>query len=362
MVRLTLERMADGGIHDQLGGGFCRYSVDAEWTIPHFEKMLYDNGPLVALYADLARVTGDARHAEVAHGIVGWLTREMRAPDGAFYSSLDADSEGEEGKFYVWTRDEVRAAVAPEEFAVAAPHYGLDRPPNFEGHAWNLRVAVPLADVAARLAIPLAVADRAARGGEGGAPRGARIARAARARRQDPDVVERARDRGTRPRRARARRARVDRSRGERGRRAAPHGVARRPAPRDAQGRARAPQRLSRRPRVPARGAPRAHAGAVSRRRTTRGRARSPTCCWSRFEDAGARRLLLHEPRPRAALSPDQARPRQRDAVGERRRRSRADRARPPVRRSRATSRRASARCGCSRRRSRNRPGATRRC
>src|SRR5258705_2022586 len=130
VARVTLERMADGGIHDQLGGGFCRYSVDAEWTIPHFEKMLYDNGPLVALYADLGRVTGEARFAEVARGIVGWLTREMRAPDGAFYSSLDADSEGEEGKFYVWTRDEIRAAVVPEDYAVAAIHYGLDGAPN----------------------------------------------------------------------------------------------------------------------------------------------------------------------------------------------------------------------------------------
>ncbi len=158
VARVTLERMAEGGIHDQLGGGFCRYSVDAEWTIPHFEKMLYDNGPLVALYADLARVTGDARPAEVARGIVSWLTREMRAPDGAFHSSLDADSEGEEGKFYVWTRDEVKAALAPEAYAVAAPHYGLDGEPNFEGHAWNLRVAVPLTDVAARLQIPHGVA------------------------------------------------------------------------------------------------------------------------------------------------------------------------------------------------------------
>jgi hypothetical protein len=158
VARLTLERMADGGIHDQLGGGFCRYSVDAEWTIPHFEKMLYDNGPLVALYADLARVTGEARPAEVARGIVSWLTREMRAPDGAFHSSLDADSEGEEGKFYVWTRDEVKAAISPEDDAVAAPHYGLDGAPNFEGRAWNLRIAVPLAEVAARLGIPPAIA------------------------------------------------------------------------------------------------------------------------------------------------------------------------------------------------------------
>ena len=155
IVRTTLDHMADGGIHDQLGGGFCRYSVDAQWTIPHFEKMLYDNGPLLALYADLARVTGERRHADVARDIVGWLVREMRAPDGAFYSSLDADSEGEEGRFYVWTPDEARALASPDEWAVAAPYWGLDAPPNFEGHAWNLRVTQPLERVAERLAICL---------------------------------------------------------------------------------------------------------------------------------------------------------------------------------------------------------------
>ena len=158
VVRVTLERMADGGIHDQLGGGFCRYSVDGEWTIPHFEKMLYDNGPLLGLYADLARLTGDPRGGDVARGIVGWMTREMRAGDGAFFSSLDADSEGEEGKFYVWSRDEVRSLLAPDLYAVAAPHYALDGAPNFEGHAWNLRVGVPLPEVAARLSLPFAEA------------------------------------------------------------------------------------------------------------------------------------------------------------------------------------------------------------
>jgi hypothetical protein len=155
MAELTLRKMADGGIHDQLGGGFCRYSVDVEWTIPHFEKMLYDNGPLLGLYADLARITGNARYAEVARGIVNWLTREMRAPDGAFFSSLDADSEGEEGRFYVWSRDEVARLLPPDDYAVAAPHYGLDRPPNFEDHAWNLRVTVPLAEIAAQLGVSL---------------------------------------------------------------------------------------------------------------------------------------------------------------------------------------------------------------
>jgi len=164
VVRVTLERMADGGIHDQLAGGFCRYSVDAEWSIPHFEKMLYDNGPLLGLYADAARLTGVARFADVARGIAGWMTREMRAPDGAFFSSLDADSEGEEGRFYVWSRDEVRTLLAPDDYAVAAVHYGLDGPPNFEGHAWHLRVAVPLEAVASRLGLDVpAAAERLAR-------------------------------------------------------------------------------------------------------------------------------------------------------------------------------------------------------
>jgi len=155
IVRTSLARMADGGIHDQLGGGFCRYSVDAQWTIPHFEKMLYDNGPLLGLYADAARAVGEARFADVARGIVDWLSREMRDGEGAFYSSLDADSEGEEGKFYVWSADEARALVKPEDWAVAAAHFGLDRPPNFEGHAWHLRVVAPLEDVAAQLVLPV---------------------------------------------------------------------------------------------------------------------------------------------------------------------------------------------------------------
>jgi len=148
IVRTTLARMADGGIHDQLGGGFCRYSVDAQWSIPHFEKMLYDNGPLLGLYADFARATGDVASAGVAQDIVDWLVHEMRAPDGAFYSSIDADSEGHEGKFYVWAAADVQARLPPDVWAVAAPYFGLDRAPNFEGSAWNLRVTVPLERVA----------------------------------------------------------------------------------------------------------------------------------------------------------------------------------------------------------------------
>ena len=145
---LTLRRMCEGGIYDQLGGGFCRYSVDAHWTIPHFEKMLYDNGPLLALLADAWRVAGEPRFARCAEQTAGWIMREMQSPEGGYYSSLDADSEHEEGKFYVWDRDEVRALLPSAEYAALAQHYGLDGPPNFEGKHWHLRVAAPFADQA----------------------------------------------------------------------------------------------------------------------------------------------------------------------------------------------------------------------
>jgi uncharacterized protein YyaL (SSP411 family) len=164
VVATSLAHMAAGGICDQLGGGFCRYSVDAQWSIPHFEKMLYDNAALLALYADASRALDDPAFAGVAKSIAGWLVREMRAPDGAFYSSLDADSEGVEGKYYVWTKDEVRAVLSDDEWAVAAPYYGLEGPPNFEQHAWNLRFVVPVSDLAARLnASPADVEARLAR-------------------------------------------------------------------------------------------------------------------------------------------------------------------------------------------------------
>ncbi len=142
----TLRRMAAGGIHDQLGGGFCRYSVDERWEIPHFEKMLYDNGPLLGLYADAWALTGENDFRRVAEGIVDWLQREMTAADGCFYAALDADSEGEEGKFYVWDRAEVTRLLTPKESALAGRHWGLDRRPNFEGRHWHLKVATPLTD------------------------------------------------------------------------------------------------------------------------------------------------------------------------------------------------------------------------
>jgi len=154
-VVLTLGKMAEGGIYDQLGGGFCRYSVDASWTIPHFEKMLYDNGPLLSLYADAWALTGRPLFKRVVEETAAWIEREMQSPEGGYYSTLDADSEGHEGKFYVWTPAEVQSLLDPDEYAVAASHFGLDGPPNFEGTHWHLRVARDLAAVADRIGRPL---------------------------------------------------------------------------------------------------------------------------------------------------------------------------------------------------------------
>ena len=153
MSGLTLRRMGDGGINDQLAGGFCRYSVDEYWMIPHFEKMLYDNGGLLAVYADAYVATGDALYCKVAADTADWVRREMQSPEGGYYSSLDADSEGHEGKFYVWNRDEVRSALTAEEYAAFAPRYGLDREPNFEGQ-WHLHVFRSVEDIASTLGRP----------------------------------------------------------------------------------------------------------------------------------------------------------------------------------------------------------------
>jgi len=144
IAHTTLKRMCEGGIYDQLGGGFSRYSVDAQWMIPHFEKMLYDNGPLLSLLADAWLVTGERLYARCAEETAGWIMREMQSPEGGYYSSLDADSEHEEGKFYVWSRDEEQSALTGEEYAVLSPHFGLDQPPNFENRHWHLHVARPV--------------------------------------------------------------------------------------------------------------------------------------------------------------------------------------------------------------------------
>ncbi|MEE1613088.1 thioredoxin domain-containing protein [Microvirga sp. CF3016] len=131
---LTLERMALGGIHDHLGGGFARYSVDERWLVPHFEKMLYDNAQLLELFALAYAETGRALFRDAATGIVAWLEREMTTPEGAFASSLDADSEGEEGRFYVWSVPEIREVLGDEDAAFFARVYDISPEGNFEGH------------------------------------------------------------------------------------------------------------------------------------------------------------------------------------------------------------------------------------
>ena len=147
MATLSLTHMAEGGLFDQLGGGFCRYSVDARWEIPHFEKMLYDNALLLGLYAEAAAATGERLFTETVERTVQWLLRELRDAGGALYSSLDADSEGHEGRFYVWQSDTVQQALTPQEYALFAPRFGLDGPANFEG-AWHLCVRSSLDAIA----------------------------------------------------------------------------------------------------------------------------------------------------------------------------------------------------------------------
>jgi uncharacterized protein YyaL (SSP411 family) len=160
MARLTLSRMRDRGLADHLGGGFFRYCVDARWEIPHFEKMLYDNALLLPLYARASALFDESAFAATTNTCAEWLARELQAPDGGLWSSYDADSEGEEGRYYVWQADDVRAALDAGEYALIEPYYGLDRAPNFEDHAWHLVVQHPLADVAMDLGIDIDEARR----------------------------------------------------------------------------------------------------------------------------------------------------------------------------------------------------------
>jgi len=141
MARVTLLAMAHGGIYDQLGGGFCRYAVDERWLIPHFEKMLYDNGLLLGLYAQAYAHTQEGVFRRVALETARWTMREMQAPAGGYYSALDADSEGHEGKFYVWSREEVGALLDEQAYEIIARRFGLNQMANFEDSAWHFYVA-----------------------------------------------------------------------------------------------------------------------------------------------------------------------------------------------------------------------------
>ena len=149
-VKKALDAMRAGGIWDHLGGGFHRYSTDPRWMVPHFEKMLYDNALLLRLYADGWRATGDERYAETARGITSWLEREMRSPEGAFYATQDADTEGEEGKFFVWKASELDAILDDEESAVARLCFGVTAAGNFESTGATVLHANRDASIAAR--------------------------------------------------------------------------------------------------------------------------------------------------------------------------------------------------------------------
>src|SRR5215469_16618058 len=142
-VEISLDHICEGGIYDHLGGGFSRYSVDERWLVPHFEKMLYDNAQLLELLAIAYRRTGNDLYRRRAYETVGWLTREMTTEEGAFAASLDADSEGEEGKFYVWSYDEIIRQLGVEDGEFFARHYDVTPSGNFEGHNILNRLKAP---------------------------------------------------------------------------------------------------------------------------------------------------------------------------------------------------------------------------
>ena len=148
MADVTLRRMAEGGMYDHVGGGFARYSVDAQWLVPHFEKMLYDNALLARAYLHAWQATHDDAHRRVVEETLGWVEREMTSPEGGFHSALDADSEGEEGKFYLWTPAEVDELLGPDDGPLFRRYYDVSEAGNFEGRN-ILHTARAMDDVAA---------------------------------------------------------------------------------------------------------------------------------------------------------------------------------------------------------------------
>ena len=154
MLELTLDKMAAGGIYDQIGGGFHRYSTDAFWLIPHFEKMLYDNALLARLYTHAYQATRNLSYARIAQGILDYVLREMRHPDGGFYSAQDADSEGVEGKFFVWRPEQLVSVLGADDARIVADYYGVTNEGNFEGMT-VLNVPQDPARVAARRSMSL---------------------------------------------------------------------------------------------------------------------------------------------------------------------------------------------------------------
>ena len=156
MLIKTCERMMMGGMYDHLGGGFHRYSVDRYWMIPHFEKMLYDNGQLATVYAETYKLTGNEEFKNVVDGILGFVDRELIAPEGGIYASLDAESEGEEGKFYRWDLDEVKATLSVEEYKLFATIYRLNEAPNFESDYYAPQLSKTMTEHAKERSMSLA--------------------------------------------------------------------------------------------------------------------------------------------------------------------------------------------------------------
>lgn len=155
VVGVTLDKMASGGIYDHLGGGFARYSVDAKWLVPHFEKMLYDNALLTCCYADAYRLWGEERYAQVVRETLDYVIRDMTNEQGGYFSTEDADSEGVEGKYYVWSAAEIVEVLGSERGRVFCSVYDVSEGGNFEGSN-ILNLPIPLADHAARTGIDLA--------------------------------------------------------------------------------------------------------------------------------------------------------------------------------------------------------------
>jgi uncharacterized protein YyaL (SSP411 family) len=158
MLYKTLDKLAAGGIHDQLGGGFHRYSTDRQWRVPHFEKMLYDNAQLADVYVAAFKATHNQQYRTVAEDIFSFVLRDLCDSHGGFFSALDAETNGVEGQYYVWTRDEVKQALTPDEVRLCAQYFGMDREPNFE-KAYVLEVIRPVAKLAEEFQLKPGVID-----------------------------------------------------------------------------------------------------------------------------------------------------------------------------------------------------------
>jgi uncharacterized protein YyaL (SSP411 family) len=152
MLLATLHRMGEGALYDHLGGGFHRYATDREWRVPHFEKMLYDNAALAEILVETARLSGDPELSRLARGSLDFVLEKLTGTNGAFLSAIDAQTEGREGAFYIWKREELERVLMPAEHSLLAPIFGFDRAPNFEGEEYTVFLTAPLSEHANRLA------------------------------------------------------------------------------------------------------------------------------------------------------------------------------------------------------------------